>query len=161
MATQRLTFPCPRCASGEPIERAAVPILIEHYPEPANGTRAEAIKGLLKEGYRSPERAKVNTRATSATGLQLGDKFVSILDVLRLATCPPLHPTQVRIVELYFGADLTNAEVGHRLGYSTSTVVRLKYAAIAMIEHYLWPFPVDTPPISPSTHTPTLSPLSR
>lgn len=113
----------------------------EVYAEPNLGTRREAIKALLKEGFRSPERAKMNTRATSATGLQLGDKWVSILDVIRLVQCPPLTPRQVRIVLLYFDSDHTNDQIAGMTGLSKDTVVREKNAALSTIENTIWPYP--------------------
>lgn len=115
----------------------------ERYAEPDLGTRKEAIKALLKEGYRSPERARMNTRKTSATGLQLGDKWVSIVDVLRLVSCPPLSGRQVRIITLYFEKDHTNEQIAGMLGLSKDTVVREKNAAIGVMESTIWPYPAD------------------
>lgn len=138
-----LAFRCGACHSANPGPRASRPTLTSHYPEPALGTREEAVKALLKEGLRSPERARINSRQTSATGLALGDKFVSILDVLRLVACPLLSPRQVRIVDLYFGQDLTNDDIAGRLGMSRATVAREKRAAVSSIADRLWPYPVE------------------
>lgn len=51
------------------------------YPEPAIGTREEWVKSFLWESYRDPDRGRINSSATSVTGLQLDDKFVVKLDV--------------------------------------------------------------------------------
>jgi DNA-directed RNA polymerase specialized sigma subunit len=116
-----------------------MPIIGDREPD---GTREEAVKAMLKEAFRSPERiGQMTSRHTDATGRRLSDRAASHLEVLTWVRTPYLTYRQVRVVELYFRDDLTNEEVGKRLGIHRSTVVEEKRAAVQALIRIIWADP--------------------
>ena len=104
-------------------------------------TREEAVRACLPALFHGAARQRINSAEPSETGLCLDDRFVSLLEINRLLASPPLTRRQVRILALYYGADLTNEEVGGRLGIDATTVVREKRAAVQTMIRILWDEP--------------------
>ena len=107
------------------------------YPEPRLGTREEAVKALLRMWARTPERFRVNSAASSATGLCLDGRFVHLLDVKRALEA--LGPSRERrAVELYYLDDRDNATVARMMALSIDTVIEHKRLGIQAIVRDLW-----------------------
>lgn len=113
-----------------------MPIIGDHEPA---GSREEAVKAMLKEAYRSPERiSSLSSRESSATGRALTDRATSHLEVLQWVRTPPLTYRQMRVIQLYFRDDLDNDEVARRLGIHRSTVVDDKRAAVLTLVRIIY-----------------------
>jgi DNA-directed RNA polymerase specialized sigma subunit len=104
------------------------------YPEPPHGmSRGEFIKALLKSAYRNPEAIRMTSRATSATGRQLTQRFTDRLDATAWVCEPYLTQRQVRVILLIMKYDLTVEETARRLRCGRSTVSRDKHDALETI----------------------------
>lgn len=108
------------------------------------GTREEAVKAALKLAYRSSETVPINSRETSATGLKLGDRFVTILEVLQLVATPPLTGRQQLIIQLIMRDDLTNAQAAERLDMDREILIQEKNHAIQTMIRLIWQDPTYT-----------------
>ena len=110
------------------------------------GTREEAVKAALKLAYRSSETVRINSRETSATGLKLSDRFVTILEVLNLVATPPLTGTQQLVIQLYFRDDLDNEAAAREMGLSKERFIREKHLALQMMVRLIWRDPTYISP---------------
>lgn len=113
-----------------------------YYPEPALGTREEAVKAALKT-HRSLERLRVNSRATTATGVALRDWFIWLMDVWYQADTLPAHLRDV--VKFYYletnaqDGQRTDEEVAQLMRTSVRSVKLWKRTAIGIIAEQIWP----------------------
>lgn len=114
----------------------------EPYPEPAIGTKEEAVKSALK-AHRSIERIRKNSRATTVTGVALRDWFIWLLDVWYRSDQLPVHLKEV--VRLYYletdelDRQRTDEEVAQLMRTSLRSVKLWKRTAIGLIAEQIWP----------------------
>jgi len=118
---------------------------VEHltYPEPAIGTKEEAIKAALKS-HRSLERLRMNNhQTTQCGGVALRDWFIWLMDVWYQAETLPSHLRDV--IKFYYletnaqDGQRTDEEVAQEMRTSVRSVKLWKRTAIGIIAEQIWP----------------------